>query len=97
MNAPRTGDPFERIWLMNRKLLNRQGFTLIEIVIAVAIVAIFAAALSPMVFRHLEDAKLAKAENEAEVIAAAGSSRAWSTQAKATVRRPGASAKPVNQ
>ncbi|MCB1183223.1 prepilin-type N-terminal cleavage/methylation domain-containing protein [bacterium] len=56
---------------MNRKLLNRQGFTLIEIVIAVAIVAIFAAALSPMVFRHLEDAKLAKAENEAEVIAAA--------------------------
>ena len=41
--------------------------------------------------------KLAKAENEAEVIAAAGSSRAWSTQAKATVRRPGASAKPANQ
>ncbi len=48
---------------------NRQGFTLIEIVIAVAIVAIFAAALSPMVFRHLEDAKVGKAQNETEVIA----------------------------
>ena len=44
---------------MNRISTNRHGFTLIEIVIAVAIVAIFAAALSPMVFRHLEDAKLA--------------------------------------
>lgn len=49
----------------------RQGFTLIEIVIAVAIVAIFAAALSPMVFRHLEDAKVSKAQNETDVIASA--------------------------
>ncbi len=48
---------------------NRQGFTLIEIVIAVAIVAIFAAAISPMVFRHLADAKIGKAQNEAETIA----------------------------
>jgi len=56
---------------MNSKQTNRSGFTLIEIVIAVAIVAIFAAALSPMVFRHLEDAKLAKAQNEAETISSA--------------------------
>ncbi len=56
---------------MNRKQTNRDGFTLIEIVIAVAIVAIFAAALSPMVFRHLEDAKLTKAQNESETIATA--------------------------
>ncbi len=35
----------------------QRGFTLIEIVIAVAIVAIFAAALTPMVFKHLEEAK----------------------------------------
>jgi len=48
---------------------DRSGFTLIEIVIAVAIVAIFAAALSPMVFRHMEDAKVGKAQNETEVIA----------------------------
>ena len=50
---------------------NRRGFTLIEIVIAVAIVAIFAAAMSPMVFRHLGDAKISKAQNETEVIATA--------------------------
>ncbi len=56
---------------MNHKHANRSGFTLIEIVIAVAIVAIFAAALSPMVFRHLEDAKLTKAQNESETIATA--------------------------
>lgn len=49
----------------------RAGFTLIEIVIAVAIVAIFAAALSPMVFRHLEDSKITKAQNESETIATA--------------------------
>ena len=49
--------------------MNRKGFTLIEIVIAVAIVAIFAAAISPMVFRHLEDAKVSKAQNESEIIA----------------------------
>ena len=56
---------------MKRDCNSRAGFTLIEIVIAVAIVAIFAAALSPMVFRHLEDAKRAKAQNESQVIASA--------------------------
>ena len=56
---------------MQTALRDRRGFTLIEIVIAVAIVAIFAAAISPMVFRHLEDAKIGKAQNEAETIATA--------------------------
>jgi prepilin-type N-terminal cleavage/methylation domain-containing protein len=55
--------------MKNIRNIDRNGFTLIEIVIAVAIVAIFAAALSPMVFRHLEDAKVGKAQNETEVIA----------------------------
>ncbi len=50
---------------------DRRGFTLIEIVIAVAIVAIFAAAISPMVFRHLEDAKVTRAKNETETISTA--------------------------
>lgn len=49
----------------------RAGFTLIEIVIAVAIVAIFAAALSPMVFRHLEESKITKAQSETGTIATA--------------------------
>ncbi len=56
---------------MKTRRHDRRGFTLIEIVIAVAIVAIFAAAISPMVFRHLEDAKVGKAQNEAETIATA--------------------------
>lgn len=57
--------------MRNWKMTNRKGFTLIEIVIAVAIVAVFAAAISPMVFRHLEDAKVSKAQNETETIASA--------------------------
>ncbi len=56
---------------MRTKDLPKHGFTLIEIVIAVAIVAIIAAAISPMVFRHLEDAKISKAQNETETIATA--------------------------
>ncbi len=50
---------------------NQGGFTLIEIVVAVAIVAIFVAAISPMVFRHLEESKISRAKNETETIARA--------------------------
>lgn len=57
--------------MLNSRNKDRGGFTLIEIVIAVAIVAIFAAALSPMVFRHLEDSKVTKAQSETETIATA--------------------------
>ncbi len=57
--------------MLNSRIKDRGGFTLIEIVIAVAIVAIFAAALSPMVFRHLEDSKVAKAQSESKTIATA--------------------------
>lgn len=57
--------------MANRNRIDRGGFTLMEIVIAVAIVAIFAAAISPMVFKHLEDAKLSRAQNETETLATA--------------------------
>jgi prepilin-type N-terminal cleavage/methylation domain-containing protein len=57
--------------MASRNRTNRDGFTLMEIVIAVAIVAVFAAAISPMVFKHLEDAKLTRAQNETESIATA--------------------------
>lgn len=57
--------------MANRNRFDRGGFTLMEIVIAVAIVAIFAAAISPMVFKHLEDAKLSRAQNETETLATA--------------------------
>ena len=57
--------------MRNPRTPDRSGFTLIEIVIAVAIVAIFAAAISPMVFRHLEDTKVSRAQNETETISTA--------------------------
>lgn len=57
--------------MAHRNRANRDGFTLMEIVIAVAIVAVFAAAISPMVFKHLEDAKLTRAQNETESLATA--------------------------
>ncbi len=57
--------------MAQRNRFDRGGFTLMEIVIAVAIVAIFAAAISPMVFKHLEDAKLSRAQNETETLATA--------------------------
>lgn len=57
--------------MIGKKDNREAGFTLIEIVIAVAIVAIFAAVLSPMVFRHLEDAKVGVASTETETIGTA--------------------------
>ncbi len=61
----------KEIEMLKSRQLDRRGFTLIEIVIAVAIVAIFAAAISPMVFRHLEDAKITRAKSETETISTA--------------------------
>jgi prepilin-type N-terminal cleavage/methylation domain-containing protein len=55
--------------LTPRPVANRHGFTLMEIVIAVAIVALFAAAISPVVFKHLQDAKITKAMDESKAIA----------------------------
>jgi prepilin-type N-terminal cleavage/methylation domain-containing protein len=50
---------------------DRSGFTLMEVIIAVAVVAIMAGALTPLVIRHLDSAKLARAQNETETIGAA--------------------------
>lgn len=46
----------------------RRGFTLMEIVIAVAILALLTAGIAPLVYRHLEDSKLAVAEVEVKII-----------------------------
>ncbi len=54
---------------MNRRhQINRQGFTLMEIVIAVAIVAILAAAITPMTMKHLKDAKIQKTIQTIDVL-----------------------------
>lgn len=53
------------------RLFSRAGFTLMEVIIAVAVVAIMAGALTPLVIRHLESSKIARAQNEAETISSA--------------------------
>jgi len=46
----------------------RHGFTLIEIVIAVAIMAVLTAAVVPLVYRHLDDARITAAQVDVEAI-----------------------------
>jgi len=47
------------------------GFTLVEVVVVIAVVALLAAIMTPLIAKNIDDAKLGRAENEAEVIAAA--------------------------
>jgi prepilin-type N-terminal cleavage/methylation domain-containing protein len=47
------------------------GFTLVEMVVVLAVVAILAAILVPTVAKNINDAKIARAGNEAQVLGAA--------------------------
>lgn len=48
-----------------------RGFTLIEMVVVLAVVAILAAILTPTIAKNINDAKVARANNEVQVLAAA--------------------------
>jgi len=50
---------------------NESGFTLIEVVVVVAVIAILAAVLTPYITKYIDDSKIAKARNEAQVIGGA--------------------------
>ena len=50
---------------------DEKGFTLIEVVVVVAVIAILAAVLTPYITKYIDDSRIAKARNEAQVIAAA--------------------------
>lgn len=60
-----------------------QGFTLIEAAVAIAVVAILSGIIVPLVVKNLNDARVARARNDVQVIAAAIAS-----QLKDTGRRP---------
>jgi len=50
---------------------NQKGFTLTEVVVAIAVVAILAGTITPSVIKHLNDSKRARALNECQVIGTA--------------------------
>jgi prepilin-type N-terminal cleavage/methylation domain-containing protein len=50
---------------------NQQGFTLIEVIVAIAVVAILAGIITPSVIKHLDDSKRARAQNDCLVIGTA--------------------------
>jgi prepilin-type N-terminal cleavage/methylation domain-containing protein len=50
---------------------NTKGFTLIEVIVAIAVVALLAGIITPSVIKHLDDSKRARAKNDALVIGAA--------------------------
>ncbi len=72
-----------------------RGFTLVEMVVVLAVVAILAAILVPTVAKNINDAKLARATNEEQVIGAAIASffkdvGRWPTSDGAAVALPDA-------
>ena len=50
---------------------NEAGFTLIEVIVIVAILAILAGILAPMIFSQIDEAKLSRAEADAKSISSA--------------------------
>ncbi|MBI3492938.1 MAG: prepilin-type N-terminal cleavage/methylation domain-containing protein, partial [Acidobacteria bacterium] len=56
---------------MEKVTRGRKGFTLLEIIVVLAVIGALAAMLAPVVFRYIDDAKKAQAQNDANTIAAA--------------------------
>jgi len=51
--------------------MKQKGFTLIEMVVVLAVVAILAAILVPTIAKNIQDANISRAQNETQVIAGA--------------------------
>ena len=50
---------------------NRKGFTLIEIVVVIAAIAILAAILAPVIAKNIRDARVSRAIGDVKVLTAA--------------------------
>jgi prepilin-type N-terminal cleavage/methylation domain-containing protein len=50
---------------------SQQGFTLIEVIVAIAVVAILAGIITPSVVKHLDDSKRSRAQNDCLIIGTA--------------------------
>jgi prepilin-type N-terminal cleavage/methylation domain-containing protein len=74
---------------MSANARGKQGFTLIEAAVAIAVVAILSGIIVPLVVKNLQDSQNARAKNDVQVIAAAVAS-----QIKDTGCRPSAAAGP---
>jgi prepilin-type N-terminal cleavage/methylation domain-containing protein len=51
--------------------MNKKGFTLIEMVVVLAVIAVLAAILLPTIAKHITDSRITRATNECQVITAA--------------------------
>ena len=56
---------------MKKVLRNNQGFSILEVVVVLAVLGALAAMLSPVVFRYVEDANRARAQQDTRTIATA--------------------------
>jgi prepilin-type N-terminal cleavage/methylation domain-containing protein len=50
---------------------SQKGFTLIEVIVAIAVVAILAGIITPSIIKHLDDSKRVRAQNDCLVIGSA--------------------------
>jgi len=55
---------------MTEQIKNKEGFTLIEVIVVIAVVAVLAAMLTPTITKHIDDARTSTAQNDVTVIGA---------------------------
>lgn len=56
---------------MTRFLRSRHGFTMIEILVVMGIIAVLAAVMTPAIVKHIQDSKVTRAGHDVEIVAGA--------------------------